>query len=291
MMKKGKIALVIALISVAAVVVIGLIITVIYNVALKPADFENIIPVSGAGTGYYRYCYQELNEEEKAVYGVILQNIYNQPEKIEVPELANGDLTKVFKAISYDNPDLFNIGLKCKMYKKGFKNYFVPEYAIDYAPYQKQLKEATEIASAIIEETKNFTSTYEKEKYVHDYIINHCSYVEPEQSTNANTMYGCLVEGKASCEGYSRTFQYIMNKLDIDNRLVTGESADVFYKDTLTCLMAQDKEEVTFKLSEFQNILKVNNTFQLETSAQYDAYATALKNVKITVTVVETTVL
>ena len=226
MMKKGKIALVISLISVVAVVVIGLIITVIYNVALKPADFENIIPVSGAGTGYYRYCYQELNEEEKAVYGVILQNIYNQPEKIEVPELANGDLTKVFKAISYDNPDLFNIGLKCKMYKKGFKNYFVPEYAIDYATYQKQLKEATEIASVIIEETKNFTSTYEKEKYVHDYIINHCSYVEPEQSINANTMYGCLVEGKASCEGYSRTFQYIMNKLDIDNRLVTGESAD-----------------------------------------------------------------
>jgi transglutaminase/protease-like cytokinesis protein 3 len=39
-------------------------------------------------------------------------------------------------------------------------------------------------------------------------------------------MYGCLVEGLASCEGYSRAFQYILSSLNIDNRLVTGEASD-----------------------------------------------------------------
>lgn len=225
-MKKGKVAAIIAATIVLGVVVTSSIIIVIYNSFLKPADFNNIIPVSGDDTGYYRHCYEELNENEKLVYSVILQSIYTQPEKIEIPSLENGELNKIFQALSYDNPDLFNLGLKCKTYTKGFKTYFVPEYSVDYATYQKQLKEAKDIASVIIDGASKFTSVYEKEKYVHDYIINHCGYAEPTDSISANNMYGCLVEGKASCEGYSRTFQYIMSKLNVDNRLVTGESAD-----------------------------------------------------------------
>lgn len=225
-MKKSKVAAMIAATVVFAIVVTSILVVVLYNAVLKPADFKNVIPVSGDDTGYYRHCYEELNDNEKEVYGVILQSIYTQPERIEIPALANGELTKVFQALSNDNPDLFNLGLKCRTYTKGFKTYFEPEYSIDYGTYQQQLKEAEAIASAIINEASKFTSTYEKEKYVHDYIINHCGYVEPTESASANNMYGCLVEGKASCEGYSRTFQYIMSKLNIDNRLVTGESAD-----------------------------------------------------------------
>lgn len=225
-MKKGKVAAIIVATIVLGIVVTASIVAVIYNSFLKPADFNNVIPVSGENTGYYRHCYEELNDNEKAVYSVILQSIYTQPEKIEIPALENGQLTKVFQALSYDNPDLFNLGLKCKTYKKGFKTYFQPEYAMDYTTYQTQLKEAKDIASAIINGASQYTSVYEKEKYVHDYIINHCGYAEPTESVSANNMYGCLVEGKASCEGYSRTFQYIMNQLNIDNRLVTGESAD-----------------------------------------------------------------
>ncbi len=225
-MKKSKVVGLIAGVVALSLVVTGLIISVLYNVALKPSDFNNVIPTSGEGTGYFRYCYNELNDNEKQVYGVILQSIYNQPKKIEIPELNNGELAKIFQALSLDNPDLFNLGLKSRIYKSGFKTYFEPEYSVDYDTYKKQLKEADDIASVIINEAAQFTSVYEKEKYVHDYIINHCSYTEPTESTSANSIYGCLVEGKASCEGYSRTFQYIMNKMGIDNRLVTGEGAD-----------------------------------------------------------------
>ena len=70
-----------------------------------------------------------------------------------------------------------------------------------------------------------YTDKYEQEKFVHDYIINHCTYTDPSESGGANTAYGCLVEGKAACEGYSRAFQLVLNKLDIDNRIITGEGA------------------------------------------------------------------
>lgn len=224
--KKGLFAAAVALVVVFSIIVSGIVVAFLYGAVLEPENFEYIIPTSGEGTGYYRYCYYELNENEQKLYSVIMQSIYTQPERIEVPELVDGDLSKVFKALSLDNPDLFNLGLNCSLYSKGLKTYFEPEYIIPYEEYTVKLREVNDIVAVIIDGASIYTSNYEKEKYVHDYIINHCSYIEPGESLMANTMYGCLVEGRASCEGYSRTFQYIMSALNIDNRLVTGESAD-----------------------------------------------------------------
>ncbi len=222
-MKKSKLAVIIAFICVFAVVVTGLVITVIYDVSLKPATFQNIVPTSGNGTAHYRYCYNELNDSEKYLYSVIINNIGACPEKIEVPAVSDVDLTKLGYALRNDNPEFFNIGTSNRLYKKGLKTFFETAYDMDAATYSQRLKEVEDIASVIVEGASGYTSVYEKEKYVHDYIINHCSYASPEEGMSYNTIYGCLVEGKASCEGYARTFQYILNKLDIDNRLVTGE--------------------------------------------------------------------
>ncbi|MBO5065358.1 MAG: hypothetical protein J6D06_04510 [Clostridia bacterium] len=223
---KGSIVAVIAGVLAFAIIGTGFMLNFLFENSFKPSEFDYTAPASGEGTGYYRYCYNELNENEKKVYSVITQSIYTQPDRIEIPEMGDGDLVKVFEAVSYDNPDLFNLGLNCKVYTEGVKTYFEAEYILSKEEYTQKLKEAKDIASAIIDGASVYTSVYEKEKYVHDYIINHCKYAEPTESPLANTMYGCLVEGKAACEGYSRAFQYIMSALNIDNRIVTGESAD-----------------------------------------------------------------
>ena len=114
--KKGVFAAIIAVVVVFAVVVSGIVVTALYNSFLKPTDFQFAAPVSGDGTGYYRHAYNELTDSEKNVYSVILQSIYTQPERIEIPQLGDGNLTTVFEALSYDNPDLFNLGLNCKVY-------------------------------------------------------------------------------------------------------------------------------------------------------------------------------
>ncbi len=226
-MKKSKFTLVISVAVVFIFIVTGCLIVGLYNGFLKPDNFNDyMVCTSGDNTGYYRHCYEELNENEKKIYNIILPELYKSAEKIEIPPLSEGDdLNKIFRAISYDNPDLFNIALNCKVYASGQKTYFVADYAMNSEKYQSQVKEARNIAQVIIDEANAFVSDYDKEKYVHDYIINHASYVESKDSENANNMYGCLVEGKASCEGYSRTFQYILSNLNIDNRLITGEAA------------------------------------------------------------------
>ncbi len=225
--KKAKIISALIAVFFVAIGVIGSILYMLYNTTLKPMDFSAVSgPATGEGTGYYRHCYEELTPQEQKVYSVILQKIYAMPEKIEIPEMGSSDLNKIFTAISYDNPDLFFLGLNCRVYTEGLKTFFEPSYTMTLADYQKQLDELKTIIPVVIQGAQKYSSLYEKELYVHDYIISNCVYIAPEGSPNANSMYGCLVEGKASCEGYSRAFQYLMNVLNIDNRLVTGESAE-----------------------------------------------------------------
>lgn len=61
----------------------------------------------------------------------------------------------------------------------------------------------------------------EREEYIHNYIINNCDYDEEaaeseEVQGNENDAYGVFVDGKAVCEGYSKAFQILCNKADID---------------------------------------------------------------------------
>lgn len=225
--KKIKILITLVAVFFVAVAVCGLLLYTIYNTALKPAEFENLkAPASGVDSGYYRHCYYELTAEEQTIYTVILENIYEMPERIEIPELTTGNLNKIFTAISYDNPDLFCLGLNCKVYKEGLKTYFEPTYSMTSEEYQKQKDELSTVVPVILKGAEKYSAVYEKELYIHDYIVSNTVYADPETSANANSIYGCLVEGKASCEGYSRAFQYLLSALNIENRLITGESTE-----------------------------------------------------------------
>ena len=72
------------------------------------------------------------------------------------------------------------------------------------------------------------TSDYDKVKYIHDYIINHCRYNNNAVS-NADayptsfTAYGALVEGSAVCEGYAKAFSLLCNEVGVEALLVTGK--------------------------------------------------------------------
>ena len=173
---KGKLTTIIAAVLVFALAISGVLLYVMYETVLKPADFVYNEVATGDGTGYYRNYYNGLNEDEKKIYSVILDNIGNMPESIEIPALGSGNLDNILQALSFDNPDMFFVGLKCSVYTKGLKNYFTVDYTMTKEVYEQQLKEAKDIAGVIIANTDRYTSVYEKELYVHDYLINHCTF-------------------------------------------------------------------------------------------------------------------
>ncbi|MDE5764561.1 MAG: hypothetical protein K2N49_02795 [Ruminococcus sp.] len=87
-------------------------------------------------------------------------------------------------------------------------------------------KKFSESADRVLNEISPELDDYEKIVSVHDYLINNTVYdhdgVESDGNGLWGTAYGCLVDGKAVCQGYSEAFKYIMDRLGIECGIVTG---------------------------------------------------------------------
>lgn len=97
---------------------------------------------------------------------------------------------------------------------------------------KNQFAEALKAARHITAELINSSmSDYDKEKLLHDYIINNTRYdynnyikgTIPDESYEA---YGCLVLGKTVCEGYSKAMKLLCDLSGIECMIVTGRSLD-----------------------------------------------------------------
>ena len=65
-------------------------------------------------------------------------------------------------------------------------------------------------------------SNYEKIREVHNWLIDNIEYDLNLESEEPYSISGALTEGKAVCEGYARSFKYIMDELNIPCVLVSG---------------------------------------------------------------------
>ena len=59
----GKIVAIIAVVLAVAILATGLLLGFFLKNTFKPTEFEIVTPVTGEGSGYYRYCYNDLNEK------------------------------------------------------------------------------------------------------------------------------------------------------------------------------------------------------------------------------------
>lgn len=101
-------------------------------------------------------------------------------------------------------------------------NYFINEFD-SKEQVQEAIKEIEVVEKEILEKAKG--NNYEKMLYIHDYIVNNTKY-ESYENQNTSNIYGCLVNNIAICEGYARSYKYLLDKLEIPCVLVSGEAID-----------------------------------------------------------------
>lgn len=90
------------------------------------------------------------------------------------------------------------------------------------AMMKKADKKANKILKKII---KKSMTKKEKCKAIHDYIATHCEY-SAGNANSCRTAYGCLVEKKAVCQGYTAAFNLLAKKAGIDSIAVTGTATN-----------------------------------------------------------------
>ena len=199
-----------------------------------------------------KYYYNQLDEYGKIIYNGFEENIENMKTGTytidfgkdfnDLLNLDGGDkklniaFQSAWNAFTYDNMDLFYIDIeKLTLTTRttsfaGFKthnvslsngeNYtYLKEEFSNKDEIEENLEQINKIVKEIIDEVNGY-SNYEKIRNVHNWIIDNVKY-----DANAEEPYsilGALIEGKAVCEGYARSFKYIMDNLQIPCVLVSG---------------------------------------------------------------------
>lgn len=170
---------------------------------------------------FYPYYYM-LDEKGQHVYRQIYANATAMNEAfIPIEELTVPEIKNAVMAVYNDHPELFwlNTIFTCKY----DKDRICAELALDFNMTQEELAEASpdfyNMTNNILKEVENF-GTYEKERRLHDLLIRQIDY---DKSADMNqSAYSALVEGKSVCAGYSRAYQYLMQRLGIPCYYCTG---------------------------------------------------------------------
>lgn len=99
-------------------------------------------------------------------------------------------------------------------------NFYLEFTNIRYLSSQKDLNTFSEEVGKIIQENSmNEKGQYAKVKSVYDYIHKSLSFNRNDGNCSA---YGALTDGSASMQGYSNLAYYMLNRLGIDTRIITG---------------------------------------------------------------------
>lgn len=171
---------------------------------------------------YYPY-YEMLSHKEKKVYKQIYANAKKyKKEFVPVESINSSELEKIFYAVNYDHPELFYLDTKYgyKYLEDDVCAQIILKYnnTIDNIDYS--VSSFNSAAQSIINKANTYKSNYEKEKYVHDTLIEKVNY-NLNSSLNQSA-YSALVNNESVCAGYAKAFQYIMTKLGIPTYYVAG---------------------------------------------------------------------
>ncbi len=192
------------------------------------ASLQNQLDVGNTGDGlefdvlYYPY-YAMLDDKGQHMYRQIYANanaVY--PQFLPVEEMTAGQLKNVFSAVYNDHPELFwlDTAYSCKCRRDGR----CVEIDLRFNRTARDMENAGDAfetnAETIIFQAQGLPGDYEKEKYVHDELINRITYnMGAEMNQSA---YSALVNGQTVCAGYARAFQYILQQLGIPCYYCTG---------------------------------------------------------------------
>lgn len=193
---------------------------------------ENQLGVGETGDGlifdavFYPY-YGMLDEKGRHLYRQIYANANALNASFApIEAISASQLRNVFAAVYNDHPELF--WMETVYYCKYRRDGRCVEIDLRFNRAAQNLEQAKAIfdenANTILNQAYQYGSDYEKEKFIHDMLLDRLSYnLGAEMNQSA---YGALVNGQTVCAGYARAFQYLLQQLGIPCYYCTGYAGE-----------------------------------------------------------------
>lgn len=141
--------------------------------------------------------------------------------------LKTDEMNRVLDDMADIYPDLYYLeGFRYSYYESDVKG-----ITLEFFDGMKDLQKnyslmMSKVKSIIDENIRSDMSDYEKEKVLHDYLVENVVYDEAGKYPYlAHTAYGALINGVAVCDGYAEAFDLLLREVGIPSRLVYGQMA------------------------------------------------------------------
>ena len=197
----------------------------------KTVDIQEYL--SNLEEDYTQYpLYRSLNQEEKYAYAMICNalkefnhstaKIYTGSSRREVDEFGDR-MVSLYRDIVYEQSEYFWVDpyyceLKIVEIDGVFTAYIEPKYILDKNQADTMKGTFNLTLERIVSEAEKKEDDFQKILYVYDYILEHCEYDDTliehnEDSTVSLNAYGCLVDGRTVCSGYTLAFDAVLKRL------------------------------------------------------------------------------
>ena len=175
---------------------------------------------------YYPY-YGMLSGDLQKLYRQIYSSVSNYKDSLTPSvKVSVDDAQTVILAVMNDHPELFWLGSSYKVsyFENGRAIGINLTFNMGVSQIPNAKIEFDKVSEEIIGYAGQMTTFAEREKYVHDYILNNAVY-DSSDIEAAQSAYSAIVTKRTVCAGYSRAFQYLMTRLNIPTYYCTGYSS------------------------------------------------------------------
>ncbi len=220
--------------------------TVIENAFFPEISADvNAINNGTSAKGDNTYYFNKLTDTQKQSYTAFEQTVdaftasenfssktYTEIDTIGVKlgTVTTGDAIKAFRAVCLDNPQYYWLSGSCSYSVQGGElNYYLQLDDFYYTPASRTEADSEISATAAqwYTQLSALSSDYDKALALHDMIVEKINYAYssanvPESEKWAHNIHGVFSGDGAVCEGYAKTYQYMLNLLGIDNIYYIG---------------------------------------------------------------------
>ena len=190
--------------------------------------WENVAAENGITSKAEDYYYNNLPEGLHEIYREMYVHIMMNEDSGDImSKVSADDFWKAYYAVLADHPEIFWVGSSAQIKESGLTKEVVSYSFETTVPTEARasMKENLEAAAdGCIMQISADATDYQKIKYVYEYLIDTVEY--SSGSADSQNIQSALLYRASVCAGYSKAFQYILNRMGLFCTYVTGTIKD-----------------------------------------------------------------
>ena len=190
--------------------------------------WENVAAENGITSKAEEYYYNNLPEGLHEIYREMYVHIMMNEDSGDImSKVSADDFWKAYYAVLADHPEIFWVGSSAQIKESGLTKEVVSYSFETTVPTEARasMKENLEAAAdGCIMQISADATDYQKIKYVYEYLIDTVEY--SSGSADSQNIQSALLYRASVCAGYSKAFQYILNRMGLFCTYVTGTIKD-----------------------------------------------------------------